>query len=82
MMNAQELNLLQPGTAIKLTIHFRNADSHQATLTIILILTFRFAFTVASNVTIYVMTWVTLGVTGASQQVVNPDDVSDFRVGI
>jgi len=39
----------------------------------------RFAFTVASNVTIYVMTWVTLGVTGASQQVVNPDDVSDFR---
>lgn len=26
------------------------------------------------------MTWVTLGVTGASQQVVGPEDASDFRV--
>jgi len=39
----------------------------------------RFAFTVTSNITIYIMTWVTLGVTGASQQVVNPSDVADFR---
>lgn len=42
----------------------------------------RFAFTVTSNITIYIMTWVTLGVTGASQQVVNPSDVADFRVSI
>ncbi|XP_046447558.1 major facilitator superfamily domain-containing protein 12-like [Daphnia pulex] len=39
----------------------------------------RYAFTVASNITIYAMTWVTLGVTGASQQVVGPEDASDFR---
>jgi hypothetical protein len=26
------------------------------------------------------MTWVTLGVTGAAQQVVGPEDTSDFRV--
>lgn len=28
------------------------------------------------------MTWVTLGVTGASQQVVGPEDTTDFRVNI
>jgi len=39
----------------------------------------RFAFTVTSNITIYTMTWVTLGVTGGSQQIVNPDDVIAFR---
>ncbi|XP_032779582.2 major facilitator superfamily domain-containing protein 12 [Daphnia magna] len=39
----------------------------------------RYAFTVASNITIYAMTWVTLGVTGASQQVVGPEDTTDFR---
>ena len=41
---------------------------------------FRYAFTVASNITIYTMTWVTLGVAGASQQIVGPENAPEFRV--
>lgn len=45
-----------------------------------LFLHLRYAFTVASNITIYTMTWVTLGIAGATKQVVGPEDASEFRV--
>lgn len=47
----------------------RNFDSNE-----------RFAFTVASNITIYVMTWMTFGLAGATDRVVGPEDASKFRV--
>ena len=40
----------------------------------------RYAFTVASNITVYTMTWVTLGIAGDTQNVVGPNDAPEFRV--